>query len=87
MKLDDGVSAADACALSAVTGPSHHALKQRAALVPGETLCVLGASGLTGLAAVQIGKAMGARVIAVASTAGEARRCRGERRRHGDRLR
>ena len=46
-----------------------HALKQRAHLQPGETLLVLGASGGVGLAAVEIGKAMGARVIAAASSA------------------
>lgn len=68
MKLPDGVSSADACALLCGYGTSHHALKQRAALKPRETLCVLGAAGLTGTAAIQIGKAMGARVIAVAST-------------------
>lgn len=49
-------------------GTAHHALKQRANLKAGETLVVTGASGLTGLAAVQIGKAMGAKVIAVASS-------------------
>lgn len=68
MRLPDGMSAADACALLCGYGTSHHALKQRGQLRPGETLCVLGASGLTGLAAVQIGKVMGARVIAVASS-------------------
>lgn len=68
MKLPDNVSGADACALLCGYGTSHYALKQRAALKPGETLCVLGAAGLTGTAAIQIGKAMGARVIAVAST-------------------
>lgn len=68
MKLPDGMPAADACALMCGYGTSHHALKQRAALKASETLCVLGASGLTGLAAVQIGKAMGAHVIAVASS-------------------
>jgi NADPH2:quinone reductase len=46
-----------------------HALKQRGNLQPGETLLVLGASGGVGLAAVEIGKAMGARVIAAASSA------------------
>jgi NADPH2:quinone reductase len=46
-----------------------HALKQRANLQPGETLLVLGASGGVGLAAVEIGKALGARVIAAASSA------------------
>ncbi|MGE0500740.1 MAG: NADPH:quinone oxidoreductase family protein [Rhizobiaceae bacterium] len=68
MKLPDGMNGADACALMCGFGTSHHALKQRAALKPGETLCVLGASGATGIAAVQIGKAMGASVIGVAST-------------------
>ena len=50
-------------------GTSMHALKQRAALGPGETLLVLGAGGGVGLAAVEIGVAMGARVIAAASSA------------------
>lgn len=67
MKLPDRMSAEDACALMCGYGTSHHALKQRAQLKAGETLCVLGASGATGIAAVQIGKAMGARVIGVAS--------------------
>ncbi|MDN2565099.1 NADPH:quinone oxidoreductase family protein [Aquibium sp. A9E412] len=68
MPLPDGMPAADACALMCGYGTAHHALRQRAALQPGETLCVLGAAGATGIAAVQIGKAMGARVIAVASS-------------------
>ncbi|WP_421853661.1 NADPH:quinone oxidoreductase family protein [Oricola sp.] len=68
MPLPDGIPAADATALLTGYGTAHHALKQRAQLKPGETLCVVGAGGLTGSAAVQIGKAMGARVIAVAST-------------------
>ena len=50
-------------------GTSYHALKDRANLKAGETLLVLGASGGVGLAAVEIGKAMGARVIAAASSA------------------
>lgn len=45
-----------------------HALKTRAAIAPGQTLLVLGAAGGVGLAAVQIGKVLGARVIAAAST-------------------
>ncbi len=49
-------------------GTSHHALKQRAMLRAGETLLVLGAAGGVGLAAVELGKLMGARVIAAAST-------------------
>jgi NADPH2:quinone reductase len=48
---------------------SYHALKQRAQLQPGETLLVLGAGGGVGTAAVEIGKVMGARVIAAASSA------------------
>lgn len=58
-----------AAAFSMTYGTSMHALKQRAHLQPGETLLVLGASGGVGLAAVEIGKALGARVIAAASTA------------------
>lgn len=50
-------------------GTSYHALKQRANIKPGETLLVLGAAGGVGLAAVELGKAMGAKVIACASTA------------------
>ena len=49
-------------------GTSHYALKDRAQLKPGETLLVLGAAGGVGLATIQIGKVMGARVIAAAST-------------------
>jgi NADPH:quinone reductase len=50
-------------------GTSDHALRDRAALSAGETLLVLGAAGGVGLAAVEIGKALGARVIACASSA------------------
>jgi NADPH2:quinone reductase len=57
-----------AAAWSTTYGTSYHALKQRAQLQPGETLLVLGAGGGVGLAAVELGKAMGARVIAAAST-------------------
>jgi NADPH2:quinone reductase len=49
-------------------GTGLHALKDRAHLRPGETLLVLGAAGGIGLAAVELGKAMGARVIAAASS-------------------
>jgi NADPH2:quinone reductase len=49
-------------------GTSHHALKQCAKLQPGETLLVLGAAGGVGLAAVELGKLMGAKVIAAASS-------------------
>jgi NADPH2:quinone reductase len=49
-------------------GTSHHALKQRGRLQPRETLLVLGAAGGVGLAAVELGKLMGAKVIAAASS-------------------
>lgn len=49
-------------------GTSYHALKDRALLKSGETLVVLGASGGVGLAAIELGKVLGARVIAAAST-------------------
>jgi NADPH:quinone reductase len=49
-------------------GTSYHGLKDRAQLKPGETLLVLGAAGGVGLTAVEIGKVMGARVIAAASS-------------------
>ncbi|HDZ56853.1 MAG TPA: NADPH:quinone oxidoreductase family protein [Pseudomonas xinjiangensis] len=58
-----------AAGFSMTYGTSMHALKQRGELKAGETLLVLGASGGVGLAAVEIGKAMGARVIAAASSA------------------
>jgi NADPH:quinone reductase len=57
-----------ASALLMTYGTSHYALKDRARLQPGETLAVLGAAGGVGLAAVELGKQMGARVIACAST-------------------
>ncbi len=59
---------ATASAFMLTYGTSHHALKDRAQLKPGETLLVLGAAGGVGLAAVEIGKVMGARVIAAASS-------------------
>lgn len=57
-----------AAGLVLVYGTSYYALKQRAELKAGETLVVLGAAGGVGLAAVELGKAMGARVIACASS-------------------
>lgn len=59
-----------------VYGTSYHALKQRGQLKAGETLLVLGASGGVGLSAVQLGKRMGARVIAAASSADKLALCR-----------
>ncbi|MFN7550276.1 MAG: NADPH:quinone oxidoreductase family protein [Pseudomonadota bacterium] len=57
-------------------GTAWHALRDRAALCEGETLLVLGAAGGVGLAAVQIGKAIGARVIAAAGTPEKVDLCR-----------
>lgn len=65
-----------AAALVLTYGTTHYALKERAQLQPQETLLVLGAAGGTGLSAVQIGKLMGARVIAAASTAEKRALCR-----------
>jgi NADPH:quinone reductase len=67
-QIPDGLALDTAAGLSVAYGTSLHALKQRAEMKPGETLLVLGASGGVGLAAVEIGKAMGARVIAGASS-------------------
>ena len=66
-KIPENMSYDDACALLCAYGTSHYALKQRGQLKKGETLVVLGASGSTGIAAIQIGKIIGAKVIAVAS--------------------
>lgn len=67
-RLPDDMDAADACALLCAYGTAHHALRQRADLQRGETLAVFGAAGATGLAAVQIGRAMGTHVLAFASS-------------------
>lgn len=57
-------------------GTAYHALKDRADIKPGETLLVLGAAGGVGLAAVALGKVMGARVIAAASTTEKLETCK-----------
>jgi NADPH2:quinone reductase len=79
MRVPDGVDFATASCLPTAYGTSLHALRDRALLRAGETLLVLGASGGVGLAAVQIGKRMGARVIAAASSAEKLDTCK----RHG----
>lgn len=68
IKIPTDIPPPEACNLLVAHGTAHHALLQRANLLAGETLVVLGAAGGTGIAAVQIGKAMGATVIAAAST-------------------
>ena len=64
--VPQGMSDEEAAGFMVAYGTSHLALTRRARLKPGETLLVTGASGGVGLTAVEIGKAMGARVIAVA---------------------
>lgn len=64
-----GVASEVAAAIPVAYGTAHVALEHRAALRPGEALLVHGASGGVGLAAVEVGKAMGATVIATASSA------------------
>jgi NADPH2:quinone reductase len=66
--LTDDLDFERAAGLNITYGTSYHALKDRAALAAGETLAVLGASGGVGLAAIELGKQMGARVIACASS-------------------
>lgn len=69
LPMPDLMDFTTAAAFSMTYGTAIHALQQRGALQAGETLLVLGAAGGVGLAAVEIGKAMGARVIAAASSA------------------
>lgn len=73
--VPEGVDPVTAAALSYAYGTTLHALRDRAALRPGETVLVLGAAGGAGLAAVQVAKLMGARVVAAAS-AGKLEACR-----------
>ena len=68
MPMPDDLDFVTASAFVLAYGTSYHALVDRAALKPGETVLVLGAAGGVGLAAIEIGKALGARVIAAAST-------------------
>jgi NADPH2:quinone reductase len=68
LKMPDAMPYAEAAALIFTYGTSYHALKQRANLKPGDTLLVLGAAGGVGLAAVELGVAMGARVVAAVSS-------------------
>jgi len=74
--LQDGVPMDAAASLVLTYGTSHYALQERAQLRAGETLLVLGAAGGTGLSAVEIGKLMGARVIAAASSEAKLALCR-----------
>ena len=76
LKIPEGMSFTQAAAFILTYGTTDHALRDRAALAAGETLLVLGAAGGVGLAAIEIGKALGARVIAAASSAEKLAVCR-----------
>ena len=74
--MPDAMEFVPASAFVLTYGTSYHGLKDRAQLKAGETLLVLGASGGVGLAAIQLGKAMGAKVIAAASSDAKLHVCR-----------
>ncbi len=76
MPLPPGFPHVDAAAFIMIYATSHHALVDRAQLKAGETVLVLGAAGGVGTSAIQIAKAMGARVIAAASTDEKCALCR-----------
>ncbi|MDQ1832526.1 NADPH:quinone oxidoreductase family protein [Massilia scottii] len=76
MPMPPGMDFDTAAAITLTYGTSHHAVVDRAALKAGETMLVLGAAGGVGLAAIEIGKALGARVIAAASTDDKLAVCR-----------
>jgi len=68
LAMPDGMDFDIAAAITLTYGTSYHAVVDRGALQAGETMLVLGAAGGVGLAAIEIGKALGARVIAAASS-------------------
>ncbi len=76
LALPPEVDFAPAAAFSLTYGTAWHALQDRGQLVAGETLLVLGAGGGVGIAAIDIGKALGARVIAAASSDEKLAACR-----------
>ncbi|MCH2186965.1 NADPH:quinone oxidoreductase family protein [Myxococcota bacterium] len=75
-KIPDGADFAEATGLLYAYGTGYYGLHHRGQLQPGETLLVLGAGGNVGLAAVELGKMMGARVIAAASSDEKLALCR-----------
>jgi NADPH2:quinone reductase len=76
VKIPDSLSFEVAAGFMLAYGTSWHAIRDRAALLPTETMLVLGAAGGVGLSAVEIGKAIGARVVAAASTDEKCAICR-----------
>jgi len=75
-RIPDAMPFEDAAAFVFTYGTSYYALKDRGALAPGDTLLVLGAAGGIGASAVELGRAMGARVIAAVSSPEKAAFCR-----------
>ena len=75
-KIPDGMPFEDAAAFLMTYGTSHYALKDRAAIKSGESLFILGAAGGVGAAAIELGKAMGAKVIAGVSSEEKAAFCK-----------
>jgi NADPH2:quinone reductase len=78
LPLPEGMDFARGAAFLLTYGTSDHALRDRGGLKAGETLLVLGAAGGVGLAAIEIGKALGARVIACASSDEKLAVCRSQ---------
>ena len=76
IKIPDAMPYEDAACLILTYGTSHHALKDRATIKAGESLLILGAAGGVGAAAIELGKAAGAKVIAAVSTEEKAQFCR-----------
>ena len=76
ISIPDEMPFEDAACLVLTYGTSHHALKDRAQIKAGETLFILGAAGGVGAAAIELGKAAGARVIAGVSSEDKAAFCR-----------
>ena len=76
VKIPENMPYDEAACFVLTYGTSHHALKDRAAIKAGESLLILGAAGGVGVAAIELGKAAGARVIAAVSSEEKAQFCR-----------
>ncbi|MBO9449707.1 NADPH:quinone oxidoreductase family protein [Tropicibacter sp. R16_0] len=76
IKIPDAMPYEDAACFIFTYGTSHHALKDRAQIKPGESLLILGAAGGVGVAAIELGKAAGAKVIAAVSSEEKGEFCR-----------
>jgi len=75
-KIPDAMPFDEAAGFMLTYGTSHYALRDRAAIQPGESLFILGAAGGVGAAAIELGKAMGAKVVAGVSSAQKAAFCK-----------